>query len=342
MTQWFNYRGYSDHPHIKAQAEHLVSEMLAQRRRQPSAEIRSNYVKWMTTALAGLQLSGAYEREQVYITLNRNHYSGRTRRNPVYQPALLKCFEWLKRSGYLTLTKNHSFNAATGFARPATYQLSSKWLDMAIRFPPPPPGSILRNRECPFIELRGDDGRMLPHRIHTDYPRWEQQLKAYDHRTRDHVFEHLGVRQEPAIFSLTRIFSRGSYDKGGRYYSAFQQWPSLRRQQLMIDGKETVEVDYKSLHPSLLYQRIGASMPDDPYTLEGFDRGTVKRAFSILINRSKPDDCWKSFCYFLRLKKEPAMVLEEALRALHSPVERFFGTGIGLVFSASTARSARA
>ncbi len=228
------------------------------------------------------------------------------------------------------MTKNYSHNEQTGRSRPATYQLSRKWLDMAMLFPPPPPGSIIRNRDSPFIELRDKDGKALPLTNHPEIWLWEKRLKAYDDRTQRHAFERLGVRLDPAMFSLTRIFSRSSYEKGGRYYSAFQQWPSLQRQQLMIDGKPVVEIDYKSLHPSLLYQAVGRECPQDSYTIAGFDRPTVKRAFNILINRSKPENCWRSFVYFLGITKEPAMVLEQALRSLHSPIERFFGTGKGL------------
>lgn len=330
MAEWFNYRGYSNHPDTKAQAEHLAAEMLSQRQRQPNAEDQKKFVRSMTVAIAGLRLSGAYQRTDIYIPLNRNHYYGETQRSPVYQPELLKCFRWLIENDYLTRTKNHSFNAITGYARPATYQLSRKWLESAINFPPSPPGSIVRNREAPFIELRDGNGRYVENISFSDYDICERRLTEYDKRLSRHVFEHQGIRQEPAIFSLTRIFSRGSYTKGGRYYSAFQQWPSIRRQQLTIDGKETVEVDYKSLHPFLLYQQVKRELPADPYMIEGYDRATVKRAFAILINRSKPDECWRSFCYFLRLKKEPAMDLESRLRALHSPIERYFGTGIGL------------
>jgi hypothetical protein len=330
MAQWFNYRGYSDDPHIKKQAEHLLALMLMERKRQPNSRDRSEYLRCMTVALAGLQLSGAYQLNDIYVPLNIVHYNGKTRRNPIYRSKLLKCFRWLIASDYLFKTKNHSYNESTGYARPATYQLSQKWLEMAVQFPPPPPGSISRNPESPFIELRNEDGKALPLVIHHERSLWEDRLKAYDDRTQRHVFERLGVRLDPVLFSLTRIFSRSSYEKGGRYYSAFQQFPSLQRQQLMIDGKPVVEIDYKSLHPSLLYQEVGLECPEDSYTIAGFDRPTVKRSFNILINRSKPDDCWRSFCYFLGMKKEAAMDLETALRALHSPIERFFGTGKGL------------
>lgn len=330
MEQWFNYRGYSDHPEIKEQAKHLLSEMLAERQRQPNARDRAEYLRCMTVGLAGLQLSGAYQLNDIYVPLNRNHYNGNSQRSPIHRPKLYHCLKWLKDNGYLKLTKNHSHNEQTGYSRPATYQLSRKWLDMAVLYPPPPPGSIVRNRQCPFIELRGHDGKMLPQTNHRELSVWQKRLTAYDDRTQRHTFEYLGNRLDPALFSLTRIFSRSSYEKGGRYYSAFQQWPSLKRQQLTIDGKSVVEIDYKSLHPSLLYQEVGLQSPQDSYTISGFDRPTVKRAFNILINRSTPENCWRSFGYFLGLKKEPAMVLENALRTLHSPIERFFGTGKGL------------
>ena len=76
----------------------------------------------------------------------------------------------------------------------ATYQLSRKWLDMAVLYPPPSPGSIVRNRQCPFIELRGHDGKMLSQTNHHELSLWQKRLTAYDDSIQRHIFECLGAR----------------------------------------------------------------------------------------------------------------------------------------------------
>lgn len=327
---WFNYRSWSDHPHIEQQAEVLLAEMLASRKRQPSTRDRQKLLRAMKTALAGLQLAGAYQRKDVYVPLNRNLYAGKTRRSPMYRPELLKCLQWLIKADYLVRTKNHSYSTDLQQSHPAAYQLTRKWLDMAVQYPPPVNREIVRGRDADFIELRDENRQVIRQEIHPELWLWEKKLKAYDRRLRRYRFEYQGQELPPALFSLTRIFNNGSYDLGGRFYCDFQQWPAKQRLQLTIDGESVIEVDYKGLHPWLLYLRVGAAMPEDAYAVEGFDRKTVKRAFLVLVNSSRTSERWRSLCYELGMKKESAQDLEDRLVALHQPIAHFFGTGIGL------------
>lgn len=330
MANRFNYRASSEHLYIQAQSKYLVSQMLATRIRQPNAEERTALEQWMAVAIAGLQASDLYESWDIQIPRNKNHYYGKTRRSPMYQPELLHCFDWLIDNDFLVLTKKHSHNTSRKIAIPASYRITQKWIEMAKLFPPPPPGTIVRNRLSPFVELRDELKRVVTGVDHPNLQLWKKRLSDYDDQLRHHVFEYGEVRLEPALFSLTRIFSQGRYDKGGRYFSAFQQWTAKQRSDLKIDGKSVMELDYKSLHPSLLYHKVGLPCPSDPYSLVGYDRSQVKKAFSILVNRHNPDDCWESFCFYLHMKKKPAMDLEASLRRLHRPIEQYFGSGIGL------------
>lgn len=325
----FNYRASSEHPSIRAQANYLVSLMLATRIRQPNIERRIVLEHWMAIAIAGLQAARLYESNDIQIPRNKNHYYGKTQRSLMYQPELLDCFDWLIDNDFLILTKKHSHSASRKIAIPASYRITQKWIEMAKLFPPPPPGTIVRNRLSPFVELRDESKRVVTGVDHPSLPLWKQRLSDYDDQLSNHVFEYDEVRLEPALFSLTRIFNQSRYDKGGRYFSAFQQWPATQRSLLKIDGKSVLEVDYKSLHPSLLYHRVGQDCPSDPYTVAGYDRNQVKVAFNIIINRSNPIDCWRSFSYYLHMEKEPAMDLEASLRRLHHPIEQYFGSGIG-------------
>ncbi|PIT81519.1 hypothetical protein B9Z40_12450 [Limnohabitans sp. 15K] len=51
----------------------------------------------------------------------------------------------------------------------------------------------------------------------------------------------------------------------GRVYTRFQNMPKELRAQMLIDGKETVELDYKSNHLMMLIAMLGQPLPDDPY-----------------------------------------------------------------------------
>ena len=63
-----------------------------------------------------------------------------------------------------------------------------------------------------------------------------------------------------------RSFSRSSFDKGGRYYSSgrgIQQLSKQDREYVLIDGEFTVEMDFKALHPSILYEKEGIVLDEN-------------------------------------------------------------------------------
>lgn len=63
-----------------------------------------------------------------------------------------------------------------------------------------------------------------------------------------------------------RSFSRSSFDKGGRYYSSgrgIQQLNHEDRSNVLIDGEYVIELDFKALHPSILYEKEGISLDEN-------------------------------------------------------------------------------
>lgn len=94
---------------------------------------------------------------------------------------------------------------------------------------------------------------------------------------------------------LVRIFSRGSLDKGGRFYRGWwQNIPSIHRPHIRINGKKTIEVDYSGMHLNMLYALCGIEYPygKDPYDLglqdwmgkEDSRRKAIKKAFNAILN----------------------------------------------------------
>jgi hypothetical protein len=347
----FEYKAYSKHPAIVRQAEVLVEEMLSLRKRKPDKNSKAQYFKWMKVAIAGLYLIGGYQKDSVQIPVNKNLYYGKTRRNELYQPELLKCFMWLRDAGYMEETKS-AHQDKNGNWTPAAYTLTKKWLDVACHFCPHTERkhqiikSVLRNPSLPIIELRKDGKRMRAN-PHKDKWLWEARIKAYNERLTQFDFRLPQERLPPVTFAITRIFNDGSYDRGGRYYSTAQGFKSQLRLHLKIDNEPVMEVDYRGLHPSLLYQRAGLEEPiDDAYTIEGYPRKLVKKAFNILINRKKPAPATKSLIFYLNKNKkeyvddkhpipptidtEYCIALEKAIRDHHKPIEQFFCTGVGL------------
>lgn len=133
--------------------------------------------------------------------------------------------------------------------------------------------------------------------------------------------------------ALRRVFTY-NWHKGGRLYGGW--WQGLTendRRLLTIDGEPTVEIDFRNLHPVLLYRLTNKQLDIDPYRLEPYSRALCKETFQRLMNRSekqggadlkrpkvhRPPD-GMSFAEFIHAYKQHLF-----------GVQNYFGKGIGLL-----------
>lgn len=92
--------------------------------------------------------------------------------------------------------------------------------------------------------------------------------------------------------TVYRAFCRGRLDCGGRLYGGFwQQLGSIKkgetpnRQDILLNGEKTVELDYKGLHINMLYAwKRMEPYAGDPYDLPDWPRELVKKCILIAIN----------------------------------------------------------
>lgn len=140
--------------------------------------------------------------------------------------------------------------------------------------------------------------------------------------------------------TLYRAFKH-DWQRGGRIYGGW--WMSEKRQwrrYLQIEGQPVVELDYKGLHPRLLYMRVGQPVPIDPYLISGVGspamRDLGKRTFNRLLNRLEKDP--QKRLTMRAAKGDPAILpkdtpFKEYLSSLvhHlSDIQQWFGTGEGI------------
>jgi hypothetical protein len=82
-------------------------------------------------------------------------------------------------------------------------------------------------------------------------------LKEIAQRRRRSKTEEERQKNEPINLSnrtLRRVFNRGSFEMGGRFYGGWwQNIPSAYRSVITINGYRTVEADYSQFHPNILY-----------------------------------------------------------------------------------------
>ena len=85
----------------------------------------------------------------------------------------------------------------------------------------------------------------------------DEVLQSYD-KFMVNVVTSIGrIAIMPAQLSMMRVFSKGSLNQGGRFYSAVQNYKTDTRKYLYFDKEPTLEIDYSSFHPHLLYHQDG-------------------------------------------------------------------------------------
>jgi hypothetical protein len=132
---------------------------------------------------------------------------------------------------------------------------------------------------------------------------------------------------------LHRVFHRGDFDLGGRFYGA--HWQNIGdRRQFTINGHETIEHDYPGIHIRLLYQEAGKEMRGDPYDFG--PRKQAKLAVLIGINARSTPRAIRALADALRGKpgiNDPyaaAKKLLMAAKARHPDIAHAFGSDAGV------------
>ena len=138
---------------------------------------------------------------------------------------------------------------------------------------------------------------------------------------------------------LTRIFSRGSMELGGRFYRGWWQGlPSIHRPHIRIDGKKTIEVDYSGMSLRIIYalagQEINAEV--DPYDIglnswqgsKDIRRKKIKQIVNALINDE--DGVYVIPKKDLKLLKVTEDEFKLLLAQKHPLIENELSSGIGL------------
>lgn len=74
-----------------------------------------------------------------------------------------------------------------------------------------------------------------------------------------------------------------TFEYGGRFYGTWvQNIPKSLRRHIRINGVPVQEIDYESLHPSLLYAATGTELDFDPYVLPMYGRA-YRPLFKLLL-----------------------------------------------------------
>ena len=138
---------------------------------------------------------------------------------------------------------------------------------------------------------------------------------------------------------LTRIFARGSMEKGGRFYRGWWQGiPERHRPHIRIDGNKVTEVDFSGVAPRIIYGQAGVSIPIDfdPYNV-GLDawegkkdhrRPLVKKFLNSMINDE--DDVYRLGSAEAKTLGLNHKQLLKQIELTHEPIFDSLQSGAGL------------
>lgn len=155
---------------------------------------------------------------------------------------------------------------------------------------------------------------------------WSQMSRGWKDKNGDYHTLNLTKR------SLYRVFHDDKLKTGGRFYGGWwQEVPSKFRQNIIVDGKETVECDFSGLHPSILYAKAEHPIPQDPYgPIAGLEhRDIIKRCFNAMLNsKSRTTRAPKEINIKPTGLKWDEIV--NRIEAFHAPIRHHFFSSAGM------------
>ncbi|WP_146145179.1 hypothetical protein [Photobacterium aquimaris] len=139
--------------------------------------------------------------------------------------------------------------------------------------------------DIPFIEVRDDEKQSLD--IDLIKKEDKKNFNMVAKPVRNHNKLWLNHTATLNGFELSpfakRIFNK-DLEHGGRFYCPFQNMPSSDRDNILIDGEKTVELDFKAIHINILYSLANKQLKGDPYLVDGIERKVMKSLMLRLVN----------------------------------------------------------
>jgi hypothetical protein len=129
---------------------------------------------------------------------------------------------------------------------------------------------------------------------------------------------------------VRRIFSRGSFEKGGRLYGWWQGLPSRYRAAIRIDGDPVLEPDFSQFHAAIIYGLRGIVLVGDAYETVEFPRTEGKLAFNIALNAGNERGAVAAIAHHLSIERSRASLLLRAIRRKHKPIDDVFCSDAGV------------
>jgi len=187
--------------------------------------------------------------------------------------------------------------------------------------------------------LRDADGKPMDYKPTREIDRRDRKTDGFNEAIG--AAEIMSLDGVDLACPMARIYNR-DFDRGGRFYPMGTSWQNIKseaRKALTIDGEPVVELDFKTLHPAILYAEAGVKMPADCYAIDGWPRDLVKVAMLTLINARTAHAARLSIANNDRMAQRAkpgsqeaigyASALIEAIKRAHAPIAHAFHSDAG-------------
>lgn len=316
--------------------------------RTPTRRSKQDMAHAFNVVLTAVDVQGGYIPDRwLRIVTDSEVYNGKTQRSPAHTPQVLAAINWLKDKEYLTTVDQRRIiqrNRRQDHL-PQAYALTQKWFDQVSGSTLSTKAEVSRNKNSPYVQVRIEDGGRKKRKVSIPLSNFTSDAdRCVIHESNkllsryDEIMSKATIKLEdkeifPSQTSMTRIFSRGSLAKGGRFYHSLQSQKKTQRLKLRVNDQPVIEMDYSSMHPCLLYEANGLCLEGDAYEIDGFERDQVKVAFNVLINRDheihKKTEA-QSISTATNLSVVQAKKLRELIYEKHDAVKHHFNVGYGL------------
>jgi hypothetical protein len=243
----------------------------------------------MVNALVSSSKSGVF-----YLSTDNNNTLV-PRYNPLMigRRGLIKMVRLMVKEGYLVQQAGYSFQ--NGNSAVSKFTVTDKLVPYLMRC------TTIRISPATEQVVCKVDGQMTDYRETEESMNTRKLLDQYNDMISDHSIEH----EMDHVFTimpkyLVRIISDDEHTLGGRYYAAWQNIRNGLRKYLTIDGSKIVELDYRSMNPSMLWALEGKSVFTEigyPYDIKTvvhdvpkINKDAIKVLFACLVGTKRKCD----------------------------------------------------
>jgi hypothetical protein len=193
------------------------------------------------------------------------------------------------------------------------------------------------------IWLRDDDRRLLDYRDTALTRRMRKEVEAINAEMACIRIQLPAVEKEgsywlaadghilPRLSAVRRVFNRGSFKNGGRLYGWWQSLRAAERAQLLLNGQEVLEPDYRQLHAAIIYAQREIPLTGDAYETAEFPRAFGKVAFNIAINARTQRGAVLAVAKELEVDRRTASKLLNAISTKHKVISEILFSDAGVL-----------